>query len=362
MGPSILQTIMREPTRSYQDIYDPGRPPSTSSRRHRPGSTTTTNGGFSSPSSSRPSSIRSSGSATSVQGPAWVNGQWEWSSFQGRKGLTGGSRSLYTPSVVGRSLGLDQPRGGGAQSIRSAGGSIYEGSEDGHSVRSGVSASGSVRTFLSAPGGERRKKKKSGSSSTDGGAAGASTVAKSGYDTAARGRSLSNSSSTTALEARRSSRFDTAPPLPKSFSTRLSSNNGGVDQPSRRYSSAVPTSSSSPSLRPSFPTSPTLSATSSPSRSKSPKSHLSSGETTPSLTSSSSSALSSEPRTPIHATADAYLPALALDGDKPRKAKKSGSSKLVPLEAIHSVEPEVAPEPAVQDIHAPAAAPNEVRL
>ena len=353
MGPSILQAIMREPTRSYQDIYDPNRPPS---HRRQPGSS-----GFSSPSTSRPSSIRSSGSATSTQGPAWVNGQWEWSNFQGRKGLTGGTRSLYTPSVVGRSLGLGgQARAGtGAQSVRSAGGSIYEGSEDGRSVTSGASASGSVRTFLSAPGGERRTKKK-GTSSRDAQGGVAAPPQPSGYDRSSRSRSLSNSSSTTALEARRSSRFDSAPPLPKSQSSRLSSS-GGADQPSRRYSSAGSTSSStSPPLRPSLPTSPTLSSSSSPSRSKSPRSHLSSGATTPSLTSSSSSALSSEPRTPIHAVADPYLPALALEADKPRKVKKSRSSKLVPLEAVQAVEPTAAVEPAVQEIRAPAAASTEV--
>ncbi|GAA5902846.1 hypothetical protein JCM8208_006491 [Rhodotorula glutinis] len=352
MGPSILQAIMREPTRSYQDIYDPNRPPS---HRRQPGSS-----GFSSPSTSRPSSIRSSGSATSTQGPAWVNGQWEWSNFQGRKGLTGGTRSLYTPSVVGRSLGLGhQARaGGGAQSVRSAGGSIYDGSEDGRSVTSGASASGSVRTFLSAPGGERRTKKKS-SSSRDAAPGSVASPAPSGYDRASRSRSLSNSSSTTALESRRSSRFDSPPPLPKSQSSRLSSS-GGADQPSRRYSSAVSTSSStSAPVRPSFPISPTLSSSSSPSRSKSPRSHLSSGATTPSLTSSSSSALSSEPRTPIHAVADPYLPALALEGDKPRKVKKSRSSRLVPLETVQAVEPAVAVEPPVEEIHAPTAVPSE---
>ncbi|GAA5932032.1 hypothetical protein JCM3775_004218 [Rhodotorula graminis] len=354
MGPSILQAIMREPTRSYQDIYDPNRPPS---HRRQPGSS-----GFSSPSTSRPSSIRSSGSATSTQGPAWVNGQWEWSNFQGRKGLTGGTRSLYTPSVVGRSLGLgNQARaGGGAQSVRSAGGSVYEGSEDGRSVTSGASASGSVRTFMSAPGGgagERRTKKK-GSSSRDASES-AAAPAPSGYDRASRSRSLSNSSSTTALESRRSSRFDTAPPVPKSHSSRLGSN-GGADQPSRRYSSAVSSSSStSPPLRPSFPTSPTLSSGSSPSRSKSPRSHLSSGATTPSLTSSSSSALSSEPRTPIYAVADPYLPVLTLEGDKPRKVKKSRSSKLVPLETVQPVEPVVEVETPVQEVRAPAAYPSE---
>ncbi|BGP37167.1 hypothetical protein JCM10450v2_001073 [Rhodotorula kratochvilovae] len=353
MGPSILQTLLREPTRSYQDIYDPNRPSSPSSPRRASSS------GFSSPSSSRPSSIRSSGSAGSGGGPAWVNGQWEWSTFQGRKGLTGGTRSLYTPSAVGRSLGLgagsqQQQQLRGTASLRSAGASAYDGSDDGRSLRSATSAGGeSVRTSLSAPGGERRKTKQKKVKAREA----SEEVAGSGYDRAARTRSLSASASASALELRRgsASRFEKSPPLPTSFSARFGAG-GGSDQPSRRYSSAT-TSAASPS----FPTSPNLSAVSSRSRSSKsplPLRHLSSDDTTPSLTSSSSSALSSEPRTPVQVRAEEILAALPLEGEKPRKVKKKRSSRLVPVEMVSPVE--VAEVPVAQLSEEVAAAPVEI--
>ncbi|GAA5824878.1 hypothetical protein JCM3770_002188 [Rhodotorula araucariae] len=363
MGPSILQTLLREPTRSYQDIYDPSRPSSPSSPRRSPSS------GFSPPSpsssSSRPSSIRSSGSAGSA--PAWTNGQWEWSTFQGRKGLTGGTRSLYTPSAVGRSLAVDSqqqhhPPRAAASSMRSARASAHDGSDDGHSLRSAASAGGeSARTSLSAPGGERRKTKHKKAAARlasdegdtlDGGGTG------SGYDRAARATSFSASASTSAVDARRSStsgRFDTAPRLPASFASRFSAGNSAPDQPSRRYSSTA-----SPSPTPSYPTSPNLSAVSSRSRSSKsplPLRHLSSDDATPSLTSSSSSALSSEPRTPVQPRAEDYITAPPLEGDKPRKVKKARSSQLAPAET--ATRAEVAAEPVVQELAMPVAVPVE---
>lgn len=88
--PSLLQTLLRQPSQSY-----------------------------SSPSSSRPSSIRSSSSRTSISSERTLDrapdGSWEWSTFGGRKGLTGGPASLRAPSDVVRA-----GRGDDARSLRSA--------------------------------------------------------------------------------------------------------------------------------------------------------------------------------------------------------------------------------------------------
>ncbi|GJN87879.1 hypothetical protein Rhopal_000834-T1 [Rhodotorula paludigena] len=340
MGPSILQTLMREPTRSYQGIYsDPSTRPQSPSSRYQ-------SHGF-----SRPSSVRSTTSDASLgsaaREPAWTNGQWEWSSFGGRKGLTGGARSLHTPSVVGRSLGLSSDRRGTA-SLRSA--SVYsdDGGDDGRSVRSGRSIGGdSVHSTMSAPGtGERRKvkKKKSRTAALD-----TLSESGSGYDVPARQRSLS-SPHIVNEERRSSSRFETAPPLPKSFSSRFRRDGAEGEQTSRRYSS----------VSPSFPTSPDLSATSS---SLSPRlDHRPSDDTTPSLTSSASSAPSSPPVTPIQAPG-AGIPSLSLDGaGKPRKVKKRSSRLAHPM-PMQPAAPHVTSEPEaiVSNLESQAEASNEVR-
>ncbi|BGO88796.1 hypothetical protein NBRC10512_006936 [Rhodotorula toruloides] len=290
MGPSILQTLLREPTRSYQSIYTdpstrPSHAPSTSSPSKRPSSLRST------------TSDRSNSSAYTTAGPAWVNGQWEWSAYGARGGLTGGARSLHTPSVVGKSLGIDRR----TASVRSA---DSQGDEAG-SVRSGRSfGSVSVRTSMSAPGGDdalrrTRKKKKDRYGDGDTG---------SGYNVPARQRSEGDLSS----QSRGSSRFDNLPPIPTSFSSSFD----GM-RTSRRYSS----------VSPSYPSSPALSATSS-SQTRPSKSRLASppsDDTTPSLTSSASSAPSSPPTTPI--TPHGVLPPLSLDG-KPRKSKKRASTRI----------------------------------
>ncbi|BGP29300.1 hypothetical protein JCM10296v2_001038 [Rhodotorula toruloides] len=290
MGPSILQTLLREPTRSYRSIYtDPSTHPS-----HAPSSSS---------SSKRPSSLRSTtsdrsnSSAYTAAGPAWVNGQWEWSAYGARGGLTGGARSLHTPSVVGKSLGIDRR----TTSVRSADSQADEAG----SVRSGRSSGSlSVRTSMSAPGGDdalrrTRKTKKDRSGAERGG---------SGYNVPARQRSAGDLSS----QSRGSSRFDNLPPIPTSSSSSFD----GM-RTSRRYSS----------VSPSYPSSPALSATSS-SQVRPSKSRLASppsDDTTPSLTSSASSAPSSPPTTPI--TPHGVLPPLSLDG-KPRKSKKRASTRL----------------------------------
>ncbi|GAA5996852.1 uncharacterized protein JCM10292_006039 [Rhodotorula paludigena] len=341
MGPSILQTLMREPTRSYQGIYsDPSTRPQSPSSRYQ-------SHGF-----SRPSSVRSTTSDASLgsaaREPAWTNGQWEWSSFGGRKGLTGGARSLHTPSVVGRSLGLSSDRRGTA-SLRSA--SVYsdDGGDDGRSVRSGRSIGGdSVHSTMSAPGtGERRKvkKKKSRTAALD-----TLSESGSGYDFPARQRSLS-SPHITNEERRSSSRFETAPPLPKSFSSRFRRDGADAEQTSRRYSS----------VSPSYPTSPDLSATSSSLSPKFPLDHRPSDDTTPSLTSSASSAPSSPPVTPIQPPG-AGITSLSLDGaGKPRKAKKRSSRLAHPM-PMQPAAPHVTSEPesVVSNLESQAEASTEL--
>lgn len=290
MGPSILQTLLREPTRSYQSIYtDPSTRPShaasISSSSKRPSSLRST------------TSDRSNSSAYTTAGPAWVNGQWEWSAYGARGGLTGGARSLHTPSVVGKSLGIDRR----TTSVRSGDSQVDEAG----SVRSGRSfGSVSVRTSMSAPGGDdapRRTRKKKKDRYGDG-------ETGSGYNVPARQRSAGDLST----QSRGSSRFDNLPPIPTSFSSSFD----GM-RTSRRYSS----------VSPSYPSSPALSATSS-TRVRPSKSRLASppsDDTTPSLTSSASSAPSSPPTTPI--TPHGVLPPLSLDG-KPRKTKKRTSTRL----------------------------------
>ncbi|BGP22095.1 hypothetical protein JCM10295v2_000972 [Rhodotorula toruloides] len=309
MGPSILQTLLREPTRSYQSIYsDPStRPshPSSPSAGRRPSSLRST------------TSDRSNSSAYTTQsalagGPAWVNGQWEWSAYGARGGLTGGARSLHTPSVVGKSLGIGRRTAGSRTRSMSAGDSQVD---EASSVRSGTS-------LVSAPGGDdallrRTRKKKQERYGVD--------DTSSGYNVSARQRSAGDLAS----QSRSLSRFDNLPPIPTSFSSSFD----GM-RTSRRYSS----------VSPSYPSSPALSATSS-TQARPSKSRLASppsDDTTPSLTSSASSAPSSPPATPI--TPHGVLPPLSLDG-KPRKTKKRTSTRLVQPVAVQPERPIVTAQP-----------------
>ncbi|GAA6000765.1 hypothetical protein JCM10207_004648 [Rhodosporidiobolus poonsookiae] len=338
MAPSLLQTLLREPTRSYQTIYtDPSsRPQSPSSSRRASSIRSTSSAGSNTPSAS----------GGSARGPAWVNGEWEWSSFGGRGGLTGGPGSLHTPSVVGRSLGLDrQPAPRKASSLRSG---LSQGAydDDTDSVRSGRSgrSDGSVRTSMSAPGADgksskvKKAKKKSSSS-------------------ALRGEQLDCGGGDTRP------RVQSSPT--KSFSTTFLRHEG--EQTSRRYGS--------PAMPSSYPTSPNLSAVSAAtsssreaSRSRSPLRHGDSGETTPSLTSSASSAPSSPPTTPIQPPMSS-ISALSLEATvKPKKKKKraasSGqlempSSPLVLSEPVRQVvvHPEEPMEPVVSAEEQPTQLP-----
>ncbi|GAA6064309.1 hypothetical protein JCM10212_005046 [Sporobolomyces blumeae] len=308
MAPSLRQTLLREPTRSYQSIYADGNGPAS---------------GYGSASSSirRPSSIRSSASndsfarSTSGQsqggGPAWVNGEWEWSQFGGRKGLTGGARSLYTPSVVAKSIpapGARQHRNS-SMSLRSE----RIRSDDGDSVRSGRSQGGqSVRSTMSVPNGlngRRRPSSRDIANAVDNVGMPSSSAISLG-PRRPRTQSANSVSNATSTSRRR---YDDLPSISAGFDQQTTS---------RRYSTApvaAPiTTSSRPSstrpLRPTVTSSPSPgSATSSsrPTRSKSPLRHYSE-ETTPSLTSSASSAPSSPPATPVHSIPNLASP-LAID-------------------------------------------------
>ncbi|GAA5831303.1 hypothetical protein JCM11251_007828 [Rhodosporidiobolus azoricus] len=385
MGPSILQTLLKEPTRNYQTIYtDPASRPASPtyvSKKNRASSVRSTSSARSATSSIANSATSAGGGA--VRDAAWRDGRWEWSAFGGRGGLTGGPGSLVAGSVVGHSLGLrhDSSAARRAASLLSAG--EYEDERasvrSGRSGRSGMSQD-SVRTSMSAPGmGEggntapRRTKKKSTrtSSSLREGYAPPS----SGYDPRPRTQSF-GADPTSSRSAFRSG-------LSPSMSSGSFIRHEG-QQTSRRYSSLAALAAPSPS----YPTSPNLSALSSYSsppasslasvprrshRSRSPLPHLPSDDTTPSLTSSASSAPSSPPATPIQAPIRP-LPALEVDAKgRPVKEKKRKTQKTTPVsieEAVLQVErveiPAVKVQPEqreaprqVKDVSAPTTSSSE---
>ncbi|GAA5936859.1 uncharacterized protein JCM15063_000082 [Sporobolomyces koalae] len=279
--PSFKQTVLREPTRSYQSLYQDGNARPTSEYA---GSASSFRRG--------PSSIRSSTSFNSYTGsqhssastgPAWVNGQWEWSNFGGRKGLTGGARSLYTPSVVGKSIGAN-PRNS-AMSLRSE----RLKSDDGGSIRSGRSDGGqSLRSTMSMPNVDSKRR----SSARDIRAA----VEAAGRPVAdsSPGRRARTQSATVASTGSTRRTSDSLPSISSSF-----------DQgTSRRYASA-PISNPASSRPP--PSANSARTSTRPSRSKSPLRHHS-DENAPSLTSSASSAPSSPPITPANSRANLTSP------------------------------------------------------
>jgi hypothetical protein len=330
--PSFKQTLLREPTRSYQSLYQDGQ--------SRP---TSPSGGYAGSASSYrrgPSSIRSSGSynsfaesqhSTGSTGPAWVNGQWEWSNFGGRKGLTGGAKSLYTPSVVGKSIGA-KPGRNSTMSLRSE----KLRSDDGGSIRSERSVGGqSLRSTMSLPNGDHRRTRSSSKDILQA----VEAVGRPSTDSnspSRRNRTQSaNASSSQSLSQSQSRRnYDSLPSISSSF-----------DQgTSRRYASASPSTS-----RPSSSVSPSPTSSSRPSRSKSPLRHHS-DEHAPSLTSSASSAPSSGPVTPVQSHPNLASP-LGIDATKavPRKAYASPetilattpepTSPTTPEEAVPVVSP-----------------------
>ncbi|BGP13276.1 hypothetical protein JCM10213_004954 [Rhodosporidiobolus nylandii] len=340
MAPSLLQTLLREPTRRYQD----GPSPSSYS------------------SSSRPSSLRSSRSVGSyssdaggaVREPAWTNGEWDWGKFGGRAGLTGGPRSLHTPSVVGRSLGLgaEQP-GRRASSLRSASGyaddqgSVRSG-RSGRSVRSGMSDD-SARTNMSVPGlggmdGRSGRKKHSSKRSS-------SSLAQVPEYAYAPSAPSSSRSRTQSYGSEPAQRYTTS-----SSSTGSYPRHSG-EQTSRRYSSmsALP-STGYPSSNLSGVSS---SSTSRRSKSKSPIPRFPSDDTqTPSLTSSASSAPSSPPQTPVQPTQPG-LPHLPLDGSRPKKGKEKQRPQSLSVEEAVMQVGRPAPKPERVVLEEPVTAAQE---
>ncbi|GAA5974524.1 hypothetical protein JCM21900_006294 [Sporobolomyces salmonicolor] len=294
MAPSLLQTLLREPSRSYQNIYQeqagsrPGSPLHSYSSSSRRASTTISIRS----SSSNGSCSRTTEATSGKSGPAWSDDHWEWSRFGGRRGLTGGSASLHTPSVVGKSLGLSSS----SVSLRSE--RLRD--DDGGSVRSGTSARPeSVRTSLSAPASGRRKQSSKGQGRAidqDG---------QAGLPRKSRTKSTGSSTS------RRYSDYDDLPPVPSS----------GFGGTSRRYSSV------SPNLAPLFDK-PDASRSTPPLR-------QASDHATPSLTSSASSAPSSPPATPVQAATDALL-LPAPDSSKSRTASIPVTDVTEPAKQLSS--------------------------
>ncbi|GAA5901730.1 uncharacterized protein JCM6883_000376 [Sporobolomyces salmoneus] len=330
--PSIKQTLLREPTRSYQSLYQDGQ--------SRPNSQYA--GSASSSYRRGPSSIRSSGSFNSYNsesqastGPAWVNGQWEWSNFGGRKGLTGGAKSLYTPSVVGRSIGASKPNRDSTMSLRSE----RLRSDDGGSIRSERSTGReSLRSTMSLPNGDHRRTRSSSRDILQAVEAVGRPSTESASSSSRRNRTqsanaaTSQSQSSQSLSQSQSSRrnYDNLPSISSSFDHQ---------QTSRRYASA-PISTSASSSRPSS----VAPISSRPGRSKSPLRHAS-DEHAPSLTSSASSAPSSGPVTPVQSHPNLASP-LSIDAGKalPRKAYTSPETVLATTS-----------EPVVQEEQTPPA-------
>ncbi|GAA5943678.1 hypothetical protein JCM1841_001308 [Sporobolomyces salmonicolor] len=310
MAPSLLQTLLREPSRSYQNIYQeqagsrPGSPLHSYSSSSRRASTTISIRS----SSSNGSHSRTTEATGGKPGPAWSDDHWEWSKFGGRRGLTGGSASLHTPSVVGKTLGLSSS----SVSLRSE--RLRDG--DGGSVRSGTSARPeSVRTSLSAPASGRRKQSSKGQSRAidqDG---------QAGLPRRSRTKSTGFSTS------RRYGDYDDLPPVPSS----------GFGGTSRRYSSV------SPNLAPLFDK-PDASRSTPPLR-------QASDHATPSLTSSASSAPSSPPATPVQAVTDALL-LLAPDSSKSRTASIPVTDVTEPAKQLSSNIQPSADEPSVDVVQA----------
>ena len=131
--PSLLQTLLRQPSQSYSN-------PSTS---YDPSSSTFRQNG----SSVRSSSVRSSSSLSlsSSRGEDKAQQPWEWSVFGGRKGLTGGPASLRALSAVGSA--------GDEQEGRKRTGRAGEWEDDSRSVRSSKSL-GSLKSTASRRKGE----------------------------------------------------------------------------------------------------------------------------------------------------------------------------------------------------------------
>ncbi|GAA5959867.1 hypothetical protein JCM8115_004886 [Rhodotorula mucilaginosa] len=338
MAPSIMQALMREPSRSYQSIYaDPSvrplSPPSLRSSASRP---TSIRSSASQRSVGSEATHRSAASAAATREPAWTNGQWDWSQYGGRGGLTGGARSLHTPSVVGKSLGIDtkasKRRSNRPESVRSGmsaakydSGVDDAGDREGSDVGSAwsVRSGDSLRTSMSVPGygsggfvpNSRSRSKPSRSQLEGSGASMRISSSHSGYEVDARS------------DVDRSSRYRSSSSralAPSSFSASIDAK--GEQQTSRRYSSQ-------PSI--SRPLSPPLSNVLSRSKASraSAMQHTASDETTPSLTSSASSAPSSEPLTPI--TPHGIETPILLDGQsRKRSTSKRSKSSLAQPTAI----------------------------
>ncbi|GAA5877658.1 hypothetical protein JCM1840_004970 [Sporobolomyces johnsonii] len=314
MAPSLLQTLLREPSRSYQNIYQeeqaasrPGSPLHSYSSSRRASSTLSVRS-----SSSNGSYSRTREGTGGRPGPAWSDGPWEWSKFGGRRGLTGGSASLHTPSVVGKSLGLSSS----SVSLRSERLRV----DDGGSVRSGRSARAeSLRMSLPSAPAERRKHSVKGQSRAP------------DQDGQAALPRRSRTKSAPSLASRRHSHHDDLPPVPSS----------GFGGTSRRYSSASPAASPSPAPLPDN----SDAGHSTPLR-------QTSDDATPSLTSSASSVPSSPPATPVQAVANALLP-LAPDSSHPKKASITISSDVAePAKQLSSKTQQ--PTDVVQDLVGPA--------
>ncbi|KAK4706155.1 hypothetical protein P7C70_g59, partial [Phenoliferia sp. Uapishka_3] len=110
--PSLLQTILRQPSQSYASGHDPER----NSRR---GGSSIRSGGSSRLSVTSNDSYATGYSVGSSEGRTTAEA-WEWSTFGGRKGLTGGPASLRAPSEIARAgRGASLKQDGDARSLRS---------------------------------------------------------------------------------------------------------------------------------------------------------------------------------------------------------------------------------------------------
>lgn len=119
--PSLLQTLLREPSRTYsQTSSNSSEYDHSSSRRGTSLRSVSSYGSSSSFQSSlqRPVSLNEPAPRQIAPVPRQNGGAWEWSVFGGRKGLTGGPASLRAPSVI--FSGDDEGKEEDTRSLKSA--------------------------------------------------------------------------------------------------------------------------------------------------------------------------------------------------------------------------------------------------
>lgn len=147
-----MQTLLRQPSQSYADkthdtsLYEQtqylGRQGSKArSTTSRASSIRSVGSGTQTPTSTY--SRRSSYSNATAPNGDWVDGNWQWSQYGGRRGLTGGAQSIH-PSEVASQLGVPAKR----RSYRSSQSDAGDYYDDTRSVRSSRSLQ-SVRSVSS---------------------------------------------------------------------------------------------------------------------------------------------------------------------------------------------------------------------